>query len=234
MPKSPPTVAFSDLKPNPENPRRMSDAARARMNKSLAEFGDLSGLVHNRRTGLMVGGHQRLEWFKADSAAKIVITHTPPKPDACGTVAQGYVEAGGTRHAYREVDWAPRKETAAMIAANRHGGEFDPAGLSELLAGLGKSFDYDLTGFDVDALTELGVLPADADKMTPEEARKTLREQFGVPPFTVLDARQGYWQDRKRAWIATGIKSELGRGQQAGTSRRAKPGEKPAYNQIKG
>ena len=33
-----------------------------------------------------------------------------------------------------------------------------------------------------------------------------------VPPFSVLDARQGYWQDRKRAWIAVGIKSELGRG----------------------
>jgi hypothetical protein len=36
-----------------------------------------------------------------------------------------------------------------------------------------------------------------------------------VPPFSVLDARQGYWQDRKRAWIALGIKSELGRGENA-------------------
>jgi hypothetical protein len=39
-----------------------------------------------------------------------------------------------------------------------------------------------------------------------------LQERFGVPPFSVLDARQGYWQDRKRAWIAIGIRSELGRG----------------------
>jgi hypothetical protein len=38
-----------------------------------------------------------------------------------------------------------------------------------------------------------------------------LAERFGVPPFTVLDARQGYWQDRKQAWLALGIKSELGR-----------------------
>jgi hypothetical protein len=39
-----------------------------------------------------------------------------------------------------------------------------------------------------------------------------LAERFGVPPFSVLDARQGYWQDRKRAWLALGIQSELGRG----------------------
>lgn len=37
-------------------------------------------------------------------------------------------------------------------------------------------------------------------------------ERFIMPPFTVLDARQGEWQERKRQWIALGIKSELGRG----------------------
>lgn len=43
-------------------------------------------------------------------------------------------------------------------------------------------------------------------------SRGKLSDRFVVPPFTVLDARQGYWQDRKRAWIALGIQSELGRG----------------------
>jgi ParB-like chromosome segregation protein Spo0J len=47
---------------------------------------------------------------------------------------------------------------------------------------------------------------------TPEEARQTLAERFGLPPFSVLNAREGWWQDRKRAWIALGIQSELGRG----------------------
>lgn len=42
--------------------------------------------------------------------------------------------------------------------------------------------------------------------------RQTLAERFLVPPFSVLDARQGYWQERKRAWLALGIQSELGRG----------------------
>jgi hypothetical protein len=39
-----------------------------------------------------------------------------------------------------------------------------------------------------------------------------LSDRFVVPPFSVLDARQGYWQDRKRQWLSLGIESELGRG----------------------
>jgi hypothetical protein len=40
-----------------------------------------------------------------------------------------------------------------------------------------------------------------------------LADDFLVPPFSVLNAREGWWQERKRAWIALGIKSELGRGE---------------------
>jgi hypothetical protein len=40
----------------------------------------------------------------------------------------------------------------------------------------------------------------------------SLQDRFIVPPFSVLDARQGYWQERKRQWLAIGIQSELGRG----------------------
>lgn len=40
----------------------------------------------------------------------------------------------------------------------------------------------------------------------------SLCDRFLLPPFSVLDARQGYWQDRKRAWLALGLESEIGRG----------------------
>lgn len=43
-------------------------------------------------------------------------------------------------------------------------------------------------------------------------AASILAIRFGVPPFSVLSAREGSWQDRKRQWIALGIQSELGRG----------------------
>jgi len=38
-----------------------------------------------------------------------------------------------------------------------------------------------------------------------------LRDKFLEPPFSVLDTRQGSWQNRKRRWIAKGLKSEVGR-----------------------
>lgn len=39
-----------------------------------------------------------------------------------------------------------------------------------------------------------------------------LAESFEYPPFSVLNAREGWWQERKRQWLSLGIKSELGRG----------------------
>lgn len=39
----------------------------------------------------------------------------------------------------------------------------------------------------------------------------TLTDIFVIPPFSVLDTRQGYWQDRKKAWKNLGLKSEEGR-----------------------
>jgi len=69
-----------------------------------------------------------------------------------------------------------------------------------------------ITGFDADEIIKLLADP-EANPISPAEARKTLAERFGVPPFSVLDARQGYWQDRKRGWLALGIRGELGRGE---------------------
>jgi hypothetical protein len=36
--------------------------------------------------------------------------------------------------------------------------------------------------------------------------------RFGMPPFSVLDAKGGAWRERKAAWMSLGIKSEEGRG----------------------
>jgi hypothetical protein len=41
-----------------------------------------------------------------------------------------------------------------------------------------------------------------------------LSDEFFMPPFSVLNAREGAWQKRKKEWISLGIKSELGRGEE--------------------
>lgn len=63
----------------------------------------------------------------------------------------------------------------------------------------------DFSDFDID-----WELPEDIEEK-PEEEHGSLNDKFIVPPFSILDTRQGYWQDRKRAWKALGIKSEEGR-----------------------
>lgn len=42
-------------------------------------------------------------------------------------------------------------------------------------------------------------LPEVGGRLSPEGSG-TLSDKFGVPPFSVLDVRQGYWQKRKKLW----------------------------------
>jgi DNA modification methylase len=46
---------------------------------------------------------------------------------------------------------------------------------------------------------------------TKPKAAGVVAERFVIPPFTILDAKQGEWQERKRAWAALGISGEVGR-----------------------
>ena len=43
------------------------------------------------------------------------------------------------------------------------------------------------------------------------KAPNILGDKFGAPPFSALDAKQGWWSDRKRAWKQWGIKSDESR-----------------------
>jgi DNA modification methylase len=50
------------------------------------------------------------------------------------------------------------------------------------------------------------------DPIVDAKPKPKLRARWEYPPFSVLNARDGWWQDRKREWLGLGIKSELGRG----------------------
>jgi hypothetical protein len=53
------------------------------------------------------------------------------------------------------------------------------------------------------------------DELREQAKPGALGEHFLTAPFSVFNAREGWWQDRKRAWLELGIKSELGRGADA-------------------
>lgn len=146
--------SISQLTPNPKNPRKVSDKKREMLKKALVEFGDLSGIVFNRTTGQLVGGHQRVSVFSPSS--KIIITKQYAKPTRAGTIAEGHVEIDGENFIYREVEWTEVKEKAANIAANKGAGEWDFAQLTQWMQELdGLNFDMELTLFDEDEMQRL-------------------------------------------------------------------------------
>ena len=62
-----------------------------------------------------------------------------------------------------------------------------------------ESWGLDLPIFEVDEEQEALINP------------KKLSDRFIIPPFSVLDTKQGAWQQRKNYWLSLGIKSEEGR-----------------------
>lgn len=138
------------LNPNPKNPRKITDKKLKALKAGLDEFGDLGGIVFNRRSGQLIGGHQRVKALDLD-AAKIepILDYDPPT--RTGTVMEGYVHLNGERFSYREVDWDDAREKSANIAANKGAGEWDMAQLTEWFRDLdGLKWNLDLTMFDED------------------------------------------------------------------------------------
>ena len=58
-----------------------------------------------------------------------------------------------------------------------------------------------------------------AVQQVPKRSIGNLSRSFIVPPFSVLNMLSGEWQQRKRAWISLGIRSEVGRNAAASGSR---------------
>lgn len=59
------TINRSDIKNAPYNPRIMDENAKKRLRNGIRKHGLVSALTWNRRTGHLVGGHQRLEQLDA-------------------------------------------------------------------------------------------------------------------------------------------------------------------------
>jgi hypothetical protein len=152
---------------NPLNPRKITPEQLKMLADSLRRFGDLSGLILNVLTNHLVGGHQRV---KVLGSAPVKITKRYDKPTPNGTTAEGFVIFEGERYTYREVSWDAATENAAMIAANKHGGDWDFPMLSELLLELDTGeFDVSLTGFSDQELEKMvrGVKIEGKDEIQP-------------------------------------------------------------------
>jgi len=78
-----------------------------------------------------------------------------------------------------------------LLTSNRVSGEWE--------LGMLNDFDKELlleVGFDIKEIAR--ILKMGDPKA---DARLTLADRFVIPPFSILDTKQSYWQDRKRAWL---------------------------------
>ena len=169
---------LTSLHANPQNPRRITSDRLAMLERSLAEFGDLSPIILNIRTGHLLGGHQRTKVLRDKFGdADITITQTYEPATSVGTVREGYVLIDGERFAYREVDFDENRERLANLAANRGAGDFDDDGLKNWLADLAQEdLDLDLSMFDADERSKL----LDLEEPKLDDTDHDIQERFDI------------------------------------------------------
>ncbi len=141
------TVDISSIQRAKYNPRKTlkpGDPAYDRLKKAVATFGLVEPLVWNKRTGNLVGGHQRLSILeeRGDSTVEVSV-----------------------------VDLTDREEKALNLALNKHSGEWDFATLADVLQDLDAGdMDMELTGFSAAELERMMTWTAPNAGLTDENA----------------------------------------------------------------
>ena len=179
-------VPLESLQLDPNNARAHPDQNMDALRESLSRFGQRQVVVVQRTGNKVIAGNARV------MAAR---------------------DLGWSHIAAVVVDDDDPRAMAFALADNRTAelALWNIETLSGQLAFLEELDDPDLPvdqlGWSEAELMALLGTSEPGDEPTPGSMAAT----FGAPPVTLLDARQGYWQDRKRAWMAQGIASEAGR-----------------------
>jgi ParB-like chromosome segregation protein Spo0J len=196
-------LPLDEIAPYKRNPRTHSKEQVERLAASLLEYGWTNPELVDEDRGL-IAGHGRV------LAARAVYKRGQTLRMASGSeIPKGCVPVLYAR------GWSDAQKRAYVIADNKLALDagWDEALLKIELEELkALDFNLELTGF---ALPELDGLFGGGEDAGRTPSLGNLADRFLVAPFSVLNAREGWWQDRKRAWLALGIQSELGRGENA-------------------
>lgn len=137
-------IKINQINPAPYNPRKdlkPGDPDYDKLRRSIDEFGCVDPIVWNKRSGNVVGGHQRLKVLIASGETEVDVS---------------------------VVDLSPARERALNVALNKIAGDWDDRKLAQLLDELiaVPDFDVELTGFEVtdaNALIAESLIPIDGN-----------------------------------------------------------------------
>lgn len=184
------------LIPYARNARTHSPEQISQIAGSIAEFGFTAPILAGS-DGVIVAGHGRLAAARRlgmDTVPVIVLDHLTPSQRRALIIADNRLALNA--------GWDEELLRVELSDLDRDG------------------FDLDVLGFDDDELRRLlDESTAGGGSGAPEAGSVTLADRFLIPPFSVLSPHEGWWMERKRAWIGLGIRSELGRGESAVISR---------------
>ena len=161
---------IEDIKPYENNPRINEDAVE-KTAMSIREYGWQQPIVVDH-DGVIIVGHTRLK-----SAKLLGLTECP--------VLVADLPAAKAK-AYRIAD----NKTGELATWNQDLLDIEIEGLIDM------DFDIELTGFSLDDF-DFGGGPGTGGGDDPPVL---LKDRFVVPPFSILDTRQGLWRDRKAHW----------------------------------
>jgi len=89
-------IDVSKIKPADYNPRSISDEALHGLSKSLEKFGYVEPIVWNKKTGHIVGGHQRLKVLeKTQKKLKVVVVDISEQDEKALNVSLNNQEISG-------------------------------------------------------------------------------------------------------------------------------------------
>jgi hypothetical protein len=72
-----------------------------------------------------------------------------------------------------------------------------------------EDMELDFSTFQIEGFDDITVATFDKDYSNAQKA--ALQDKYIIPPFSIFDSKQGYWQDRKRLWKTQLVDSGLGR-----------------------
>ena len=197
------SVAIESISQDPANVRRHGERNLSAIVASLRKFGQQKPIVVSK-DGIILAGNGTYEAARKLGWDKIDIVRSK----LTGSEATAYAIADNRTAELAEWHEIELAETLRALQSEEF--DIEAAGWTEgEVDGLLEKLSKDLAGTD-------GQEGVSGESGTPT-GNGSLADRFGIPPFSVLNAREGWWQDRKRAWLALGIQSELGRQGGGGT-----------------